>query len=106
MSSDKRGYVYIMTNVRHTVLYTGVTSDLIRRVYQHREGLCPGFTRRYNVVKLVYFEDHDRMDDAIAREKAIKGGSRDRKLTLIESMNPGWRDLYDDVAPGGNSAEE
>ena len=90
-------YVYIMTNERNTVLYTGVTNDLIRRAYEHREGLCEGFTKRYRVRKLVYFEVAENPYAAISREKQIKGGSRADKLKLINDFNPDWRDLYDEI---------
>ena len=91
-------YIYIMTNKRHTVLYTGVTRDLIRRVWQHKNKLIKGFTKKYNIVKLVYYEVFDNPRSAIEREKRIKGGSRQRKIDLIESMNPEWRDLYPEIA--------
>lgn len=89
----KKSYVYIMTNRTRRVLYTGVTSDLRERVSQHRSGEIEGFTSRYNVDTLVYFEEFEDIRDAIAREKRIKGGSRAKKLALVESMNPGWQDL-------------
>jgi len=92
---DKRGYIYIMTNKNNTVLYTGVTSDLKKRVYQHKKGLIAGFTKKYNVVKLVYFEVFGEIVLAIEREKQIKAGSRQKKIDLIDSKNPEWRDLYD-----------
>jgi len=91
-------YVYIMTNPRNTVLYTGVTNNLIRRVYEHRQKLLPGFTKNYNVVKLVYCEAFDNAKDAICREKQIKAGSRQKKVHLINSLNRDWRDLYDELA--------
>jgi putative endonuclease len=90
-------YVYIMTNRHNTVLYTGVTSNLQKRVWQHREKLIEGFTKRYNVTKLVYYEVFDDVRAAIAREKQLKGGSRQKKLDLVNSMNGEWRDLYDDL---------
>jgi putative endonuclease len=90
----KQPAVYIMTNRRNGTLYTGVTSDLIARVWQHREGVVAGFTRRYGCKRLVWYELHHEMLTAIAREKQIKGGSRPDKLALIEKMNPGWQDLY------------
>ena len=93
-ATEKLYYVYILTNERHTVLYTGVTSDLRARLYQHREKLLPGFTKRYNVWKLVYYEVGTDAAGAIAREKQIKAGSREKKLALINSLNPQWRDLY------------
>ena len=94
---DKLYCVYILTNRRNTVLYTGVTRDLQARVHQHREKLMPGFTKRYNVSKLVYYEAGLDPVGAIAREKQIKAGSRQKKIDLVARMNPGWRDLYDDL---------
>ncbi len=89
-----RYYVYILTDDRHTVPYTGVTNDLLRRVGERRAKTFPGFTRRYNVQKLVhFFEEFAGVNDAIAREKQIKAGSRRRKIALINGMNPEWRDL-------------
>ena len=93
--APRMGFVYIMTNERHTVLYTGVTSDLKARVWKHREKTIKGFTRRYNVTKLVYYEAFDDIACAIAREKQIKGGSREKKIELINDKNPQWRDLYE-----------
>jgi putative endonuclease len=90
-------YVYIMTNPRKTVLYTGVTKDLLRRVWQHRNGQGGGFTTRYQCSKLVLYEVFKDSYNAIAREKQIKAGSRRRKVELIERMNPEWRDLYDEL---------
>jgi putative endonuclease len=89
----KTFYVYIMTNPRKTVLYTGVTSDLPRRVYEHKEKLVPGFASRYNVTHLVYYEMAETAEAAIAREKQLKAGSRRRKVERINNMNPTWRDL-------------
>jgi len=86
-----------MTNKHNTVLYTGVTNDLKKRAWQHREKLVEGFTKRYNVTKLVYYEVSDDVRAAIAREKQIKGGSRQKKVDLVNSMNSGWRNLYDDL---------
>ena len=94
---SKPGYVYILTNTANGVLYTGVTSDLRKRVYQHRQHLAQGFTKKYKVTRLVYYEAFDDIFDAIAREKQIKGGPRRRKVELIEGMNPTWKDLYDDL---------
>ena len=94
---DKVFCVYILTNKRNTVLYTGVTGDLKARVHQHREKLMPGFTNRYNVSKLVYYEVGYDASGAIAREKQIKGGSRQKKVDLINHMNPAWRDLYEEL---------
>ena len=88
-------YVYILTNKNHTVLYTGVTGDLIRRVYEHKNNADPkGFTAKYKVYKLVYFEETTDVKAAIEREKQIKSWSRDRKTDLIFSVNPNWVDLY------------
>lgn len=95
--TGKLGYAYIMTNQHNTVLYTGVTSNLQKRVWQHREKLVEGFTKRYNVVKLVYYEVCPDILTAIAREKQLKGGSRPKKVDLIQGLNPEWRDLYDDL---------
>ena len=89
--------VYIMASARNGTLYTGVTSDLSRRVFQHREGHVPGFTTRYGCKLLVWYEAYPTMLEAIAREKQIKGGSRTKKLALIESMNPRWVDLYESL---------
>jgi putative endonuclease len=91
---DKHSYVYILTNKNNTVLYTGVTSDLQKRVWQHKEGLSEGFANKYNVDKLVYYECFEDILTAITREKQIKGGSRLEKIRLIESMNREWKDLY------------
>ena len=90
--------VYIMASRRNGTLYTGVTSNLPQRVWQHREALTPGFTRRYGCKLLVWYEAYERMDEAIGREKQIKAGPRAKKLSLIETMNPDWRDLYADFA--------
>jgi putative endonuclease len=86
-----------MTNRRNTVLYTGVTNNLIRRACEHREKLAGGFTSKYNVVKLVYYEIFEDIENAILREKQIKAGSRQKKVRLIGSMNREWRDLYDEL---------
>ena len=93
----RNGYVYLMTNKRDTVIYTGVTSNLIKRVYEHREGLAEGFTKKYNVKKLVYYEIADDIESAIVREKQIKAGSRKKKIALIKSTNPAFKDLYPEL---------
>jgi len=90
---NKAGYVYILTNERNTVLYTGVTSDLVKRVHEHKGKMIDGFTRKYNLNKLVYYEIYSDIKNAIEREKQIKAGSRKGKVELIESFNPGWEDL-------------
>ena len=87
-----------MASQRNGTLYTGVTSNLVQRAYQHREGSIPGFTARYGCKLLVWYEPHERMESAILREKQIKGGSRTTKLALIERLNPNWRDLYEEIA--------
>jgi putative endonuclease len=94
---DGQYYIYIMTNTYHTVLYTGVTNNIQRRVYEHKEKLVPGFTKKYNIDKLVYFEISNDIQSAIFREKQIKAGSRAKKLMLIETANPEWQDLYADL---------
>jgi putative endonuclease len=93
----KQYFLYILTNQRHTVPYTGVTSELKARIYQHREKLLLGFTNRYNVSKLVYYECAEDVTAAITREKQIKAGSCRKKIELIDRFNPEWRDLYDDL---------
>jgi putative endonuclease len=90
--------VYIMASRRHGTLYTGVTSDLVQRAWQHREGVVPGFTKRYDCKLLVWYETCETMLVSIEREKQVKAGSRARKLALIETMNPDWHDLFDDIA--------
>jgi putative endonuclease len=94
---DKQYYVYILTNKSNRVLYTGVTNDLGRRVYEHKTKLLDGFTKKYNVDKLVYFECTNDINAAILREKKIKGGSRQKKIELVNSLNPDWKDLYDEL---------
>ena len=93
----KQPAIYIMSNKRNGTLYVGVTSDLIKRVYEHKDDSTTGFTARYNCKLLVYYELFDTMYDAISREKQIKGGSRVNKLKLIENMNPSWNDLYQEI---------
>lgn len=90
-------FVYIMTNKNNAVLYTGVTNDLKRRVYEHREKLTEGFTKKYNVLKLVYYEVFEDVYSAISREKQIKSGSRKKKIELINSINKEWKDLYEEI---------
>jgi len=89
--------IYILASKRHGTLYIGVTSDLPRRVAEHKGGGVPGFTSRYGVTRLVYFEPHDRMEGAIQRERQLKEWRRAWKIRLIETLNPWWRDLYDDL---------
>lgn len=93
----KQYCIYILTNKNNAVLYTGVTSNLKKRVYEHKEKLVDGFTKRYNLAKLVYYEVCDEVYSAIAKEKQIKAGSRQKKIMLIESMNKEWKDLYEEL---------
>ncbi len=90
-------YVYILTNKNNSVLYAGITNNLSRRAYEHKEKLHAGFTKRYNITKLVYYEVFEEPYYAIAREKQIKAGSRKKKLALIDGMNPSWEDLYEEL---------
>ena len=94
---DMSTFVYIMTNTNHTVLYTGVTNNLARRVHEHGTGQGSAFTKRYQVNKLVFCEPFDRPMDAIAAEKRIKAGSRQKKIALIEELNPFWKDLAEEL---------
>ena len=93
----KQPAVYIMASRRNGTLYTGVTSDLVKRVWQHREDLGDGFSKRYGCKLLVWFELADTMDAAVTREKQLKGGSRAKKPALIEAMNPAWDDLFEQI---------
>lgn len=95
---SKNFYVYILTNFNKTVLYTGVTSDLVQRVYQHKNNLADGFTKRYKVHDLVYYELYNDPENAITREKQIKADSRQKKIDLINSINKSWEDLYGKIA--------
>jgi putative endonuclease len=91
----KEYFIYIMTNKYNTVLYTGVTNNLMRRVWEHKEGFGSTFTNRYRVEKLVYYDSYENINLAIEREKQIKGGSRQKKINLINGFNPNWNDLYE-----------
>lgn len=93
----KQPAVYMLASQRNGTLYIGVTSDLIKRIWQHREGLVEGFTKRYQVKTLVWYERHATMESAIAREKAMKKWRRQWKLATVESSNPGWRDLWPEI---------
>ena len=95
--NEKNYYVYILTNIRNTVLYIGVTNNLIRRIYEHKNKFVDGFTKKYNLIKLVYFEQTNDVDSAIEREKKLKKWSRIKKINLIESINPNWTDLYNSL---------
>jgi len=96
-SAMKGGWVYIMTNKPRGTLYVGVTSNLARRAWEHREGLVDGFTKQYGLKLLVYAEQHDTIEEAIQREKLIKHWSRAWKVDLIRKANPGWSDLYESI---------
>lgn len=98
MTDDKQPAVYILAGKRNGTLYVGVTSNLAKRVWEHKNHFVPGFTKRYGIDILVWYEMHERMDSAIAREKALKEWKRSWKLQLIEQSNPQWRDLYADLA--------
>ena len=95
----KEFYVYILTNVSNNVLYTGVTNNLRRRIYEHKNKLIPGFTSKYNLNKLVYFESFNSINDAIENEKRIKGWLRSTKISLVDNFNPNWNGLAEDADP-------
>lgn len=94
---EKKFHVYIMASKRYGTLYTGVTSNLLQRVYQHRDGVADGFTKEHSVKTLVYYEPHENAESAIRREKQIKDWRRDWKVDLIEKSNPNWHDLFEDL---------
>jgi len=94
---DYNYYIYILTNRNNKVMYVGMTKDLKRRIYEHKNKLCAGFTKKYNVDKLVYFEHTSDVESAISREKEIKKWRREKKDMVVKSMNPEWRDLADDL---------
>jgi len=93
----KQYYVYIMTNKNNTVIYTGITNNLKKRIYEHKEKIIRSFTSRYNVNKLVYYEVFEDIYNAISREKQIKSGSRRKKIDLVNNFNPQWKDLYNEI---------
>src|SRR4030042_1765444 len=97
---SKQYYVYIMTNDTNTVTYTGITNDLIRRVYEHKNKLVAGFTSRYKITKLIYYEVSEDVESAILREKQIKSWPRKAKVVLINTLNPDWHDLYQEISAG------
>ena len=97
MAVGREYCVYIMTDAQHTVIYWGVTNNLPRRVYEHRNGLGGTFTQQYNICKLVYYEPTESVEAALAREKQIRGGSRRKKIALINRLNPAWKDLYEEI---------
>lgn len=93
----KAGYVYMLSNKQHGTLYIGATSDLIKRIWQHRKKAIEGFSKQYNLTHLVWYECHDEIGSAIAAEKKLKNMHRSKKLQIIERMNPEWRDLYSEI---------
>lgn len=97
MGVNSMYYIYIMTNKYNKVLYTGVTNNLIRRVYEHKNKLVEGFTSKYNIDKLVYYDCAESIISAIEREKQIKGWTKQKKINIIEAMNPEWKDLYESI---------
>jgi putative endonuclease len=94
---NKQPVVYILASKRNGTLYIGVTSDLVKRIWEHKNNIVEGFTKRYNVHQLVWYEMHESMESAITREKRLKNWKRKWKLKLIESINPNWLDLYDKI---------
>lgn len=94
---DRHPCVYIVVSKRNGTIYTGVTSNLPKRAYEHRKGMIEGFTKRYGCKQLVWYEPHETMETAISREKQIKASSRKKRLALIEARNPEWHDLYDEI---------
>lgn len=96
----KQYFIYILSNKNHSVFYTGMTSNLMRRVYEHKQKLVDGFTKRYNIDKLIYYEVFSSPLDAITREKQIKDYRREKRIKLINSLNPHWNDLYEEISRG------
>ena len=94
---EKKGYVYILFNKKNGTLYTGVTSNLVKRIYEHKQKLVDGFTKKYSIDKLGFFEIYENIEQAIERKKQIKAGSRKKKIDLIEKQNPIWKDLYSSI---------
>lgn len=97
MKITKNGYIYILSNKQNGALYVGVTSNIRKRIYEHKNELIDGFSKKYNLKKLVYYEMFDNIENAIIREKQLKSGSRAKKIALIESVNPNWDDLYEGI---------
>jgi len=95
----KKYYVYIITNKRNTVLYIGMTNNLLRRVYEHKNGLIGGFTKKYKCHKLVWYMETENVESAIRQEKRMEKWKREYKENVINKMNPGWRDLYEEILP-------
>ena len=97
MINNKQYYVYLISNKNNTTIYTGITSDIKRRIWEHKNKITKGFSSKYNLYKLLYYEIYNDPENAIIREKQIKSGRREKKIRLIESMNPKWIDLYDNL---------
>ncbi len=95
--NNKQYYIYLLGNKNNTTIYTGITSDIKRRIWEHKNKITKGFSSKYNLYKLLYYEIYQDPENAIIREKQIKSGSREKKIELIESMNPKWIDLYDNL---------
>ena len=93
----KQYYVYILASKKNGTLYIGITSDLVKRIYEHKQNLIDGFTKKHNIHDLVYYEHHNKVEEAIQREKQIKKWNRKWKIRLIEEKNPGWNDLYNEI---------
>jgi putative endonuclease len=96
--NDRHYYVYILSNKYHTVYYIGVTNNIVKRVFEHKHKLADSFTKKYNISELLYFEDYSDIKEALNREKQIKDYRRSKKLSLIEKLNPGYKDLYDEIS--------
>ncbi|MFA5175607.1 MAG: GIY-YIG nuclease family protein [Patescibacteria group bacterium] len=99
MYKKRKFYAYILSNKKNGTLYIGITNNLIRRIYEHKNNLVEGFTKKYNVHNLVFYEQYDNINDAISREKQMKKWNRKWKIELIEKDNPNWRDLYEELYP-------
>lgn len=94
---NKQGYIYIITNCSNKTLYIGVTSNLVKRILEHKNHVVDGFSKKYNLNKLIYYEVYDDIGTAISREKYLKGKKREFKINLIETINKDWKDLYDEI---------
>lgn len=109
MFKERTYYVYLLTNKNHNVMYVGVTNNLLRRVYEHKCHLIDGFTKKYNVTQLVYFEETNDINAALAREKQIKKWRREKKNNLVSTINPEWQDLSKDwyeISPSGRNDKQ
>ena len=97
LDNEKHGFVYMLMNIGNTVIYIGVTNNLPKRIFEHKQKMIEGFSKKYNLTKLVYFEQFDQIKNAIAREKQIKAGPRKKKIDLIKTLNPTFEDLYEKI---------